>query len=52
MKMRKKLINIVAGIVLIVVGVILSLDIILKFAIAALGIFLIMIGMSLLARRL
>jgi hypothetical protein len=41
----------VIGIALIIVGIILSKDFIFKFALAALGLFLIMLGMSFLMRR-
>ena len=51
MKLHKSLFNIVIGLACIVVGIILSIDFIVKFALAALGIFLIMLGMSFLMRR-
>ncbi len=51
MRTRKKLLNPLLGIALIIVGVLLSMDFILRFAVAALGIFLIIIGMSLLTRK-
>ncbi|MCX6707186.1 MAG: hypothetical protein NT001_03535 [Candidatus Woesearchaeota archaeon] len=51
MKLHKSLFNIVIGILLIVLGIIISIDFILKFALAAIGIFLIMLGMSFLMRR-
>lgn len=49
--MRKNLLNTLIGIVLIVVGVVLSIDFILSFAKAAIGILLLIIGMSFLTRR-
>ncbi|MBD3313613.1 hypothetical protein GF345_04180 [Candidatus Woesearchaeota archaeon] len=52
MRMHKNLFNVVAGLACVVVGVFLSIDFILQFALAALGILLIIIGMSLLTKRL
>lgn len=51
MKFHKFFFNVLIGIVLIVVGVWLSIDFILKFAAAAIGLILIMIGLSFLMRR-
>ncbi|HLC98648.1 MAG TPA: hypothetical protein VJC00_01445 [Candidatus Nanoarchaeia archaeon] len=51
MKLHRNLLNLIIGIVCIVVGVIISLDFIIKFALAALGILLIIIGMSFLTRK-
>lgn len=51
MAFHKKMINVLIGIVLIIVGLWLSLDFILKFAAAAIGLILIIVGMSFLMRR-
>jgi len=51
MKFHKFLFNVAIGIVLIVLGLWLSIDIVLKFAKAALGLLLVMIGISFLMRR-
>lgn len=51
MKMHKNIFNVLIGIVLIVVGLYLSVDFILKFAAAAVGLILIIVGMSFLTRR-
>lgn len=51
MKLHKNLLNIIIGIACIVVGVVLSIDFILQFALAAIGIMLIIVGMSFLTKR-
>lgn len=51
MKFHKLLFNVVIGIALIVLGVWLSIDLILKFAKAAVGVVLVMIGIAFLMRR-
>ncbi|HLC47230.1 MAG TPA: hypothetical protein VJI75_05895 [Candidatus Nanoarchaeia archaeon] len=51
MKWTLALVKTVIGIAFIVIGLYLSLDFIVKFGIAAIGVFLIMIGVGLIAGR-
>ncbi|MFO8016876.1 MAG: hypothetical protein R6U32_07290 [Candidatus Woesearchaeota archaeon] len=52
MKLHKKMLNIIIGLVLIVAGLALSIDFIVKFATAAIGLILLIVGISLLTRKL
>lgn len=49
--MFKGMINVLIGVALIVIGIWISIDFILKFAKAAIGLILIIVGMSFLMRR-
>lgn len=51
MRAHKSMMNVLIGIVLIVVGLYLSIELILEFATAVLGLILIIVGMSFLTKR-
>ncbi|MCX8147391.1 MAG: hypothetical protein N3D84_02900 [Candidatus Woesearchaeota archaeon] len=51
MGISKRIFHSIIGIALIVIGIIISFDFILKFAKFAIGLFLILIGMGLLMKR-